>query len=52
MTLAFQGEIDRIARECTETAARRDAVAKSIKEKEQVQAPARCNRFRFSERLV
>ena len=54
MTLGFQGEIDRIARECTETASRRDALAKSIKEKEQVRDPhpARCKRFLFSEGLV
>ena len=52
MTLGFQGEIDRIARECTEAASRRDALAKSIKEKEQVRAPARCKRFLFSELLV
>jgi hypothetical protein len=38
LTSALQSEVDRIARECSESASRRDNLAQSIKDKEQVQA--------------
>ncbi len=38
LTFESQSEIERIARECAETAARRDSLAHSIRDKEQVGA--------------